>query len=37
MSGPIEGGTKVKFYGYGLTQSIPKEKEVYVRFGTAFS
>lgn len=37
MAGPIEGSTKVKFYGYGYTASIPKDKEVFVRFGTAES
>lgn len=37
MAGPIEGGSKVKFYGFGFTQSIPKDTEVYVRFGTADS
>jgi len=35
LAGPIEGGTKVKFYGYGFSQSIPKDREVFVRFGTA--
>ena len=34
MAGPIEGGTKVKLYGYGFSQSIPKEQEVHIRFGT---
>lgn len=24
MAGPIGGSTKVKFYGYGYTSSIPK-------------
>ena len=37
MAGPIDGATKVKFYGYGYTSSIPKFKEVFVRFGTADS
>jgi hypothetical protein len=37
LAGPIEGGSKVKFYGYGYTASIPKDKEVYVKFGTAES
>jgi len=34
MAGPIEGGSKVKFWGYGFTQSIPKDREVMVRFGS---
>lgn len=34
ISGPIEGGTKIKLYGSGFDASLPKEKEVYIRFGT---
>lgn len=37
MAGPINGTTKVKFYGYGYKSSIPANKEVYARFGTADS
>jgi len=37
LSGPINGNTQVKVYGLGLSASIPKEKEVYVRFGTGDS
>jgi hypothetical protein len=34
MSGPIEGGTRVKLYGYGYMSSIPKSTDLYVRFGS---
>lgn len=37
MAGPIEGATKVKFYGFGYTSSIPMDKDVFARFGTADS
>jgi len=34
MAGPIDGGTRVKFYGYGYMASIPRNTELYVRFGS---
>lgn len=37
MSGPIQGGTKVKLYGTGYTQSDPKDAPVYIKFGNLAS
>ena len=34
MAGPIEGGTRVKLYGYGYMSSIPKSTDLFVRFGS---
>lgn len=34
MAGPVEGATKVKIYGSGFLSSIPKESELYLKFGT---
>lgn len=33
MSGPVEGSTAVKLYGSGFLSSIPKETEIFVKFG----
>lgn len=33
LSGPLGGKTPVKIYGTGLLSSIPKETEVFVKFG----
>jgi len=33
MAGPIEGSTSVKLYGSGFLSSIPKESDVFVKFG----
>jgi hypothetical protein len=34
MAGPVEGATKVKIYGSGFLSSMPKESELYLKFGT---
>jgi hypothetical protein len=33
MAGPVEGSTKVKLYGSGFLSSIPKENDLFVKFG----
>ena len=33
MAGPVEGSTKVNLYGSGFLSSIPKESDIYVKFG----
>jgi len=33
LSGPLGGRTAVKLYGTGMLSSIPKETEVFVKFG----
>ena len=35
LSGPLTGSTKLKLYGSGFNSSIPWQKKVYVKFGTA--